>query len=81
MLLSQLSHESWSELSHLPFTPNHTKPHHTTAQHTIHIFQILDVVLFDALKKHATGLSTLDEEQSAVAFIIKVYHNFKQTMV
>jgi hypothetical protein len=42
---------------------------------------MLDVVLFGALKKHAIGLSTLDEEQSAAAFIIKVDHNFKQTMV
>jgi hypothetical protein len=46
-----------------------------------HIFQIFDVVLFGALKKHATGLSTLDEEQPAAAFIIKIDYNFKQTMV
>jgi hypothetical protein len=38
-------------------------------------------VLFGALKKHSTRLSTLDEEQPAAAFIIKVYHDFKQTMV
>jgi hypothetical protein len=42
---------------------------------------MLDVVLFGALKKHAIGLSTLDEEQPAVVFIIKVYHNFKQMIV
>jgi hypothetical protein len=30
---------------------------------TSQIFQMLDMVLFRALKKHATGLSTLDEEQ------------------
>jgi hypothetical protein len=41
---------------------------------------MLDMVLFGALEKHTTGLSTFDEEQPA-AFIIKVYHNFKQTMV
>jgi hypothetical protein len=51
------------------------------ATHTTHIFQMLDVVLFEALKKHATGLRTLDEEQPAAAFIIKVYYDFKQTMV
>jgi hypothetical protein len=39
---------------------------------------MFDVVLFGALKKHATGLSTLDEEQPAAAFIIKVYQDFKQ---
>jgi hypothetical protein len=42
---------------------------------------MLDVVLFSALKKHAPGLETLDEEQSVTAFLRKVYHNFKQTMV
>jgi hypothetical protein len=41
---------------------------------------MLDVVLFGALEKHAIGFNTLDEEQSAAAFIIKVYHDFKQTM-
>jgi hypothetical protein len=52
----------------------------TVAPRMIPIFQMLDVVLFGALKNHATGLNTLDEEQPA-AFIIKVYHDFKQTMV
>jgi hypothetical protein len=33
---------------------------------------MLDAILFGALKKYATGLSKLDEEQSAAAFIIKV---------
>jgi hypothetical protein len=42
---------------------------------------MLDVMLFNALKKHATGLETLDEEQPAAAFLLKVYHDFKQTMV
>jgi hypothetical protein len=42
---------------------------------------MLDVMLFDALKKHATDLSTFDEEQRAAAFIVKIYHDFKQTMV
>jgi hypothetical protein len=53
----------------------------TFAPHTTHIFQVLDLVLFGALKKHSTRLSTLDEEQPAAAFIIKVYHDFKQTMI
>jgi hypothetical protein len=51
---------------------------HTTH---IHIFQMLDVMLFGTLKKHVTGFSTLDEDQPTAAFIIKVYHDFKQTMV
>jgi hypothetical protein len=53
----------------------------TFPSHTIHIFQVLDTVLFGALKKHATGLEILDEEQSATAFLLKVYHDFKQTMI
>jgi hypothetical protein len=53
----------------------------TFAPHTTHIFQMLDVVLFGAMKKHAGGLETLDEEQPAAAFLLKVYHDFKQTMI
>jgi hypothetical protein len=51
------------------------------ASHTTQIFQVLDVVLFGALEKHATSLIMLDEEQPAAAFLIKVYHDYKQTMV
>jgi hypothetical protein len=50
----------------------------TFATHTTHILQMFDVMLFSALKKHATGLETLDEEQSAVAFLLKVYHDLKK---
>jgi hypothetical protein len=39
---------------------------------------VLDVVLFRALKKHATGFSRRDEEQAPAPFRIKVYHNFKE---
>jgi hypothetical protein len=53
----------------------------TFAPYTTHIFQVLDVVLFGALAKHATGLETLDEEQPAAAFLLKVYHDFKQTTI
>jgi hypothetical protein len=53
----------------------------TFASHTTYIFQTLDVVLFGAMKKHATGLETLDEGLSAAAFLLKVYHDFKQTMI
>jgi hypothetical protein len=53
----------------------------TFAPHTTHIFQVLDLVSFGALKKRSTRVSTRDEEQAAAAFIIKVYHDFKQTMV
>jgi hypothetical protein len=53
----------------------------TFAPHTTHVFHVLDLVLFGALKKHSTRLNTLYEEQSAAAFMIKVYHDFKQTMI
>jgi hypothetical protein len=49
----------------------------TCAISTTHIFQMLGDMLFGALKKHATGLETLDEEESAAAFLLKVYHDFK----
>jgi hypothetical protein len=42
---------------------------------------MLDVVLFGALKKHATGLEMLNEESGTVAFIFKLYRDFKQTIV
>jgi hypothetical protein len=53
----------------------------TFASHTTQIFQMLDMVLFGVFKKHGTGLSTLEEEQSAAAFILKICHDFQQTMV
>jgi hypothetical protein len=53
----------------------------TFAPHTTHVFQVLDLVLFGALKKHATALQLFDEESDTVAFILKLYHDFKQTMV
>jgi hypothetical protein len=53
----------------------------TFASHTTQVFQILDVVLSGALKKHATGLKSLDEQQPAAAFLFKVYHDFKKTMI
>jgi hypothetical protein len=51
------------------------------AIHTIHIFQILDVMLLIALKKHNMGLETLDEGPWAAAFLFKMYRDFKQTMI
>jgi hypothetical protein len=51
------------------------------APNTTHAFQMLDVVLFSALKKRASGLEMWNEESGNVAFIIKCYHDFKQTVV
>jgi hypothetical protein len=52
----------------------------TFATDTTHIFQVLDLALFTALKKRAPRLSTLDEEQSAAEFVIRAYHDFRQIM-
>jgi hypothetical protein len=38
-------------------------------------------VLFGAMKKHDTGLKDSDETLSAAAFLIKVYHDFKPTII
>jgi hypothetical protein len=51
------------------------------ATHTTHIFQVLDVVLFGAMEKHNTGLKDLDETLPTAALLIRVYHDFKQTMI
>jgi hypothetical protein len=51
------------------------------APHTTHVFQVLDVVLFGALKKRASGLEMWNEESGTVAFIIRLYDDFKQTLV
>jgi hypothetical protein len=53
----------------------------TFAPHTTRVFQMLDVVLFGALKKRASGLEMWNEESGPIPFIIKLYHDFKQTMV
>jgi hypothetical protein len=53
----------------------------TFAPHTTHVLQMLDIVLFDALKKRASGLEMWNEESGTVAFTIKLYHDFKQRMV
>jgi hypothetical protein len=53
----------------------------TFASHMTHIFQILDVVLFGALKKRASGLEMWNKESDTAAFIIRLYHDFKQTTV
>jgi hypothetical protein len=53
----------------------------TFASHKTHIFQMFNVILFDALKKYTTGLEMLDEESQAAAFLLKIYCDFKQTIV
>jgi hypothetical protein len=49
--------------------------------HMTDIFQLLDVNLFGALKKHAMSFDTVDKESRVSRFVFNVYRDFKQTMV
>jgi hypothetical protein len=51
------------------------------AAYTTQIFQVLDVTLFGALKRHIRSELPCKEEKKTVKFIMKGYHDFKQTMV
>jgi hypothetical protein len=45
------------------------------------IFPILDVAVFGVLKRRLGSKLPLEDEKETVKFIMKVYRNFKQTMV
>jgi hypothetical protein len=45
------------------------------------IFQILDLILFGVLKRRPRYELPLETDNSTVKFIMKVYHDFRQTMV
>jgi hypothetical protein len=53
----------------------------TFAPHTTQIFQILDLTLFGVLKHQPRYDLPFDDEAAAVKFIMKVYRDFKKTMV
>jgi hypothetical protein len=42
---------------------------------------MLDIVLFSALEKHAIGIEVLNEESGMASFMLRLYHDFKPTMV
>jgi hypothetical protein len=50
-------------------------------RHTTQIFQVLDVTLFGSLERHRRYELPFGEEKATATFIIKVYHDFKQTIV
>jgi hypothetical protein len=56
---------------------------HTThdTQHTTQIFLVLDVTLVGVLKPRPRYQLPFEGEKETVEFIMKVYHDFKQTMV
>jgi hypothetical protein len=51
------------------------------APYTTQIFQVLDVTLFGALKRRLGYKLPFEEEKETVEFRMKVYHDFKQTVV
>jgi hypothetical protein len=53
----------------------------TFAPHTTQIFQVLDVTLFGVLKRRLGHKFPFEDEKESVKFIVKVDHDFKQTMV
>jgi hypothetical protein len=53
----------------------------TFAPQTTQIFQGFDVTLFDVLKRRLGYKLPFEDEKESVRFIMKVYHDFKQTMV
>jgi hypothetical protein len=53
----------------------------TFASHTTQIFQVLDVTLFDVLKRHTRYELPFKDENSIVKYIMKAYRDFKQTVM
>jgi hypothetical protein len=53
----------------------------TFAPHTTQIFRILDMTLFGVLKQRLGSKLPFEDEKETVTFIMKVYRDFKQTMV
>jgi hypothetical protein len=53
----------------------------TPASHTTQIFQILDVTLFRVFERRLGYKLPFEDEKETAKFIIKVYRDFKQTMV
>jgi hypothetical protein len=53
----------------------------TFASHTTQIFQILDLTLFGVLNHQRRYDLPFDDDAATVKFIMKVYRDFKNTMV
>jgi hypothetical protein len=52
----------------------------TFAPHTTQIFHVLNVIMFAVLKRRTRYELPFGDEKATVKFIMKVYHDFKQTM-
>jgi hypothetical protein len=53
----------------------------TFAPHTTHIFLVVDLTLFGALKRRPRYELPFETDHATVKFMMKVYHDFRQTMV
>jgi hypothetical protein len=53
----------------------------TFAPHTTQIFHVLDVTLFGVLKRRLGYKLPFEDDKETVRFRMKVYHDFKQTVV
>jgi hypothetical protein len=53
----------------------------TFAPHTTQIFQVLDTTLFGVLKRRQRSELPFGDEKATVKFVMKVYRDFKQTVV
>jgi hypothetical protein len=53
----------------------------TLAPHTTQVIQVLDVTVFDVLKRRPRYELLLEDEKATVEFKMKVSHDLKQTMV
>jgi hypothetical protein len=53
----------------------------TFPSRTTQVFQVLDLTLFGVLKRRPRYELPFDEDNSMVKFIMKLYHDFRQTMI
>jgi hypothetical protein len=53
----------------------------TFTPHTSQIFQIPDLTLFGLLKRRPRYELPFENDKSTAKFILRVYHDFRQTMV
>jgi transposase len=53
----------------------------TFAPHTTHLFQILDLALFGMFKRRGQYHLPFENDHGTAAFIQKVYHDFRATMI
>jgi uncharacterized protein YqgV (UPF0045/DUF77 family) len=51
------------------------------APHTTQVFQVLDLTLFDVLKRCPRYELPFENDNSTAKSVMKVYHDFRQTMI